>query len=148
MRSPQQKNPEEIQEGGVIDCRPVGIGNALRCLITKALFKQVTQVFNKAYSPMQYGRGEKAGGTKMYFNIKAHMEANSTHAVLSLDYSNAFNEASREKILEALWTVPDLRPIWFFCYHVKATSVSVLGTHSLQPHFDPKKEHNKELLKR
>ena len=113
-----KKNPEEIQEGGVMDCRPVGIGNALRCLITKALFKQVTQVFNKATSPMQYGCGEKAGGTKMYFNVKAHMEANPSHAVLSLDYSNAFNEASREKVLEALWTVPDLRPIWSFCYHL------------------------------
>ena len=113
-----KKAPEELEEGGIMDCRPVGIGNALRCLITKTLFQQVTQVFNHATSPMQYGCGEKAGGTKMYFNIATHMEANPSHAILSLDYSNAFNETSRQKILEALWSVPDLRPIWCFIYHI------------------------------
>jgi hypothetical protein len=128
-----KKHLEELNEGDIMDCRPVGIGNSLRCLITKALFKQFTNIFIQATAPMQYGCGEKAGGSKMIFNLSAHMKANPTHTLASLDYSNAFNEASREQILEALWTVPDLRPIWAFIYHilVPKSHVGVGSGHNL-----------------
>ena len=79
-----------------MDCRPVGIGNSLRCLITKALFTQFTNIFIQSTAPMQYSCGKKAGGSKIIFNLSAHMEANSTHTLAFLDYSNAFNGANRE----------------------------------------------------
>ena len=73
-----KKSPEDVKEGEVMDCRPVGVGNALRRLITRTLFAPFVSDFNAVTAPMQYGCGEKAGGTKMYFSIAVHLEANPT----------------------------------------------------------------------
>ena len=111
-----KQKPEDLQDGATMDCRPVGIGNAIRRLITKTLFDQFVGAFNAVTAPMQYGCGEKAGGTKMIFSVKVHTEANPTHATMSIDVANAFNEAKRAEILQALWTHPTLRPLWYYCY--------------------------------
>jgi hypothetical protein len=49
-------------------------------------------------------------------SVKVHTEANPTHATISIDVANAFNEAKRAKILQALWEHPTLRPLWYYCY--------------------------------
>ena len=68
----------------------------------------------------------------MVMASQLHLEAHPDHVVVSLDMENAYNEIVRARVLEALWSKPDLRPLFMFFYKEMAPESYVglgSGTH-------------------
>ena len=77
-----------------MDCRPICKGEAIKKVITKALYKPYMNKIKAGCEPSQF--------------------ANPDWVIIALDISNAFNEIQRYSILEELWENIELRPLWYY----------------------------------
>lgn len=85
--------------GGV---RPIAVSCTLHCLVANVASRMVRDELTLLLSPEQLGYGMKGGAeaavlTVRHFLTKLAME----HAVVKLDFQNAFNSIHRDKMLEA-----------------------------------------------
>ena len=113
-----KKTWEELQPRQTMDVQPIGVGNCMRRLITKALMKPLLEEFVKIMSPIQLGDGVRAGATKIAFTVGTHMSMNPDHCTIGMDVKNAFNSYFRKASLEALWHYPPLRSLYFFLHTI------------------------------
>ena len=82
-------DPRTRNEETPMDCRPVGIGNAARRVISQALLQPYKQDFITACSPSQLGCGVKAGSSQLLFSTQVMLEASPSHMVANIDVANA-----------------------------------------------------------
>ena len=75
----------ELEDGQLMDCRPVAKGNTLRKIVTSARLKPFKMSIISATKPTQFGSGEKAGGGQLVFGSQTMLEANKTHVGISID---------------------------------------------------------------
>ena len=93
---------EELEEGELMDCRPVMKGNTFRKVVTTAFMAPYKQALIDHTQPTQFGL-EKAGGSKLAFAAQLMLEANPHFVAIACDVSNAFNEVKRKNVLDELW---------------------------------------------
>ena len=117
-----KKDPLDLEEGELMDCRPVCKGESLRKVITKALYSPYLSTIRKVCDPCQFGIGTSGGGSQLVMAIQLLLEANPSWTVISLDIRNAFNEIKRTAVLEALWENLALRPLWYYNFRCKTVN--------------------------
>jgi len=118
-------DPASLAEGDLMDCRPVAMGNTLRKAVTGVLFDPFLQDIIAETKPMQFGCGEKAGGSQMIFAISLILEACPDFVCMALDLKNAYNKISREDCLEEVWRQRSLQPLWYYLWHTKCINAYV-----------------------
>ena len=112
----------EKKLGGV---RPIAVGCTLRRLVAKIAGKIVVGAVAELLSPRQLGY-RVCGGVEaaVHATRKYLQNLPSEHAMLKLDFTNAFNSVHRDKVLEA---VQDLAPnVYPLAHSSYSTSSSLL----------------------
>jgi len=108
------KNAADLETNETMDCRPICKGEAIKKVITKALYKPYMNKIKAGCEPSQFSVGTNGGGSQLIMAITLLLEANPGWVVIALDISNAFNEIQRHSILEELWKNIELRPLWYY----------------------------------
>jgi len=115
--------------GGV---RPIAVGCSLRRLVAKIAGNMVVEEMASLLSPRQLGYGIRGGAeaavhaTRQYLN---NLEPD--HAVVKLDFKNAFNSVRRDKMLDAVQVLaPKIYP-FVHCVYSSPSSL-FWGERSLQ----------------
>ena len=105
----------EKKGGGI---RPIAVGGTLRRLVAKIAGYVVKEDMASLLAPKQLGYGIKGGveaavhATRLYID---NLQPN--HAILKLDFKNAFNSVRRDKMLEAVQSLaPDIYPFVHSAY--------------------------------
>lgn len=101
--------------GGV---RPIAVGSTLRRLVAKAACRAVRDAVVVKLAPSQLGFGVQQGGEAAAHAARSFL-ANliDGHALLKIDFTNAFNTLSREEMLNVIHNeLPELYPFIDSCY--------------------------------
>jgi hypothetical protein len=105
------------QENGI---RPIAVGEVLRRLASKAALAMLRPKIKEFFLPHQVGIGLSSGGEALVHATQFLLETDGDDAGLSLlgiDFSNAFNSASRRVIFEECRKhFPELLRWLQFCY--------------------------------
>jgi len=75
-----------------MDCRPISKGEAIKKVITKALYKPYMNKIKAGCEPSQFSVGTNGGGSKFIMAITLLLEAYPDWVIIALDVSNAFND--------------------------------------------------------
>jgi len=78
-----------------MDCRLICKGEAIKKMITKALYKLYMNKIKAGCEPSQFSVGTNGGGSQLIMAIALLLEANPDWVIMALDISNAFNEIQR-----------------------------------------------------
>ena len=109
--------PLEKPTGGI---RPIAIGNVWRRLISKVGSNLVSEEMSLLLRPLQLGVSTPHGSEAIVHTISAMVEEkglDSKFGLLALDFQNAFNNVSRQVMLEECKTLcPKLFRWMYFCY--------------------------------
>ena len=81
--------------------RPIAIGEAWARLVSTCAM-QASSKIGPALAPLQVGVGIKGGATVLGQGTKAGIMAHEKDVTLQLDFKNAFNSLSRQRMLEAV----------------------------------------------
>ena len=105
--------------------RPIAVGCTLLRLVAKIAGKLVVGAVAELLSPRQLGYGVNGGvEAAVHASRKYLQNLPSEHAMLKLDFRNAFNSVRRDKVLEAVRDLaPDIYPLVHSSY---STSSSLL----------------------
>ena len=99
------------------DIRPIAVGETLRRLTGKCICAIQKEKISTFFHPLQLGVACKAGSEKIVHSLRACIEENwlkEDFVVFKVDMANAFNQVSRQAILdECLMFFPELLP-WVF----------------------------------
>ena len=88
------------KSGGV---RPIAVGCTLRRLVAKIAAKIVIGAVAELLSPRQLCYGVRGGVEAAVHATRKYLQnLPSGHAMLKLDFRNAFNSVRRDKVLEAV----------------------------------------------
>lgn len=104
------------KDGGL---RPIAVGSVFRRLTAKICCFVVQEESAKYFQPLQLGFGTKQGCETIVHSCRTFLnQRNTTSDVLvKIDYSNAFNSAERDVILQQVKThFPFLYPFLYQCY--------------------------------
>lgn len=104
------------KDGGL---RPIAVGSVFRRLTAKICCFVVQEESAKYFQPLQLGFGTKQGCETIVHSCRTFLnQRNTTSDVLvKIDYSNAFNSAERDVILQQVKThFPSLYPFLYQCY--------------------------------
>ncbi|KAK1867171.1 hypothetical protein I4F81_009680 [Pyropia yezoensis] len=106
-----------LQADGLPGLRPIGMPETLRKLVASALARAVRGAAAALFAPLQQGVGVSSACERMLHELEAHLALHPRHALLQLDYKNAFNLVSRR----GAWAVlsrafPLLRPYLTWVY--------------------------------
>ena len=63
-------------------------------------------------APIQLGLGSPAGAEAVIHKVQTLLELHPGHVLLSLDFANGFNSMFRHVMLERLYALPELSPLW------------------------------------
>ena len=121
----------EKKSGGM---RPIAVGCTLCRLVAKISGKMVVGAVAELLSPRQLGYGVRGGVEAAVHATRKYLQnLPSGHAMLKLDFRNAFNSVRRDKVLEAVRNLaPDVYPLAHSSY---STSSSLLwGDKVIQSH--------------
>ena len=91
--------PLEKQRGGV---RPIAVGDSWRRLVAKVLVRRYQpSISTNTLNPLQLEVGTKAGAETIIHATQAALESSlmDSHALLQLDFRNAFNSVDRRALL-------------------------------------------------
>ena len=108
--------------GGV---RPIAVGLTLRRLASKILMKKLYPKCKTLFFPHQLGVGTPKGAESAVHTVRAYIEKEkmSEKVLLKVDFRNAFNQISRNAVLQSVKThVPEIYP---FVHQSYATSSSL-----------------------
>jgi len=98
------------QQSGKLDIRPIAIGEVIMRVVNKAITHQKKSAFSRFFTPCQYGVMASCGAEQLIHTITAHLSLFTTHVVVGLDCSNAFNSLMRAACFRALADAPpDIR---------------------------------------
>jgi len=97
-----KQDTADIEVNETMDCRPICKGEAIKKVITKALYKPNMNKIQAGCEPNQFAVGTNGGGSQLIMAITLLLEANPDWVIIALDISNAFNEIQRYSILEEL----------------------------------------------
>ena len=115
--------------GGV---RSIAIGETLRRLIAKCLLGEVRQRAREYFWPAQVGVAVPGGGEVAVHTTRSWVERHARQAdkvLLKLDFKNAFNEVSRQAVLDtAQAQFPALARWVTWCYQAPASLYFGRGT--------------------
>ena len=93
--------PGGMQADGLPGLRPIGMPETLRKLVAAALARSVRGAAAALFAPLQMGVGVSSACERMLHELEAHLALHPHHALLQLDFRNAFNLVSRA----AAWAV-------------------------------------------
>ena len=120
-----------VAPGRTPDTRPIGVGSNRRRAWTGQLADDHSTDFADILWPSNVAVGVKAGIPKMLFALRAHMEANPSHILLKLDFTNAFNTMSRAAIIQACLNEPRWRKFVKFIWVTLSPASHVQGIPAL-----------------
>ena len=103
------------EDGGI---RPIAVGCTLRRLVSKCAINRFKQSANAFFSPHQLGFAVPNGAEAAVHAARIYLQnLPSENAMLKLDFSNAFNSLSREKMFQAVRDLaPQLLPLVLSAY--------------------------------
>ena len=79
--------------------RPIGVGETLRRLISKAILQVTREDIQRVVGSVQLCAGQEAACETGILAMRSHFDDEGTEAVLMVDASNAFNSLNREAAL-------------------------------------------------
>ena len=98
--------------------RPIGIGEACRCIIAKTILNVIGPDVMEAAGPLQLCAGQDAGCEAVVHSIRQLYLEYDTEALLLVDAENAFNSLNRETALRnILHLCPSIGHVVFNIYH-------------------------------
>jgi len=89
------RKPGGVQADGLPRLRPIGMPEVLRKLAATALARAVRSAAAALFAPLQLGVGVPSACERILHEVRAHLAAHPTHALVQLDFANAFNLVSR-----------------------------------------------------
>jgi len=105
------RKPGGVGADGLPGLRPIGVPKTLRKLAASALATAVRAPAAALFAPLQLGVGVSSPCERILHQVRAHMAAHHGHAVVQLDYRNAFNLVSRSAAAAVLGAaLPVLSP--------------------------------------
>ena len=106
------------KDGGV---RPIAIGLTLRRLVAKLAVDQTMGVVKSSFQPVQLGVGVSRGLEAGIHAGRQFLNSLSPgHAMLKLDFANAFNTIRRDSLLECVSRVaPGIYPFVYATYAIE-----------------------------
>ncbi len=101
--------------GGV---RPIAVGCTLRCLVAKVAGFSVVGDMAALLAPHQLGYGVSGGAEAAVHAARKFLSnLDPEHAIVKLDFSNAFNSIRRDSMLEAIRShAPSIYPLVHTAY--------------------------------
>ena len=87
------------------DVRPIGIGIVHMNVVSKSVARIITKEAKQVIGKTQVGVAEKNGTELLVHSMSSALEFvkdNNDYAILSVDFQNAFNTVSRDKVLELI----------------------------------------------
>jgi Reverse transcriptase (RNA-dependent DNA polymerase) len=116
--------------GGV---RPIAISESFYKLATMYAVSLVKTALPAIFEPIQFGVGAPGGHERAVHLVQAGLETMGDDAILvKCDIRNAFNSRHRSQVLEELFRIDALKPIWsiaFFAY--KQSSALLIMEHGM-----------------
>jgi len=94
--------PGGVGGDGLPGLRPIGMPETLRKLAASALAATVRVAAAELLSPAQLGVGVSSACERLLHEMEAHLAYHPGHAVVQLDYRNAFNLVSRAAAMAVL----------------------------------------------
>ena len=91
------------------------VGDVFRRLVARTLAQHYAAALQTACMPFQFGLSTRAGTEALFKLLQVATECNSRATVLSVDAVGAFDHVSRQAMLEALRSRPELEPLLPFC---------------------------------
>ena len=95
-----ERDPEKL--------RPIGMRNPFFKTLHKEIISQNREAFKEFLEPQQLGMSV-SGAAKLVNSVRMVLEQNTSFICVKLDFRNAFNEASRARVVEALEEVDSLK---------------------------------------
>ena len=90
------------------DVRALVMGDAFRRLVARTLAQQLSTEFQCACAPFQFALSTKAGAEALVRVVRAATESDAQTTILSVDGMGAYDHISRQSMLSALASRPDL----------------------------------------
>ena len=90
------------------DVRALVMGDAFRRLVARTLAQQLSTEFQRACAPFQFALSTKAGAEALVRVVRAATESDAQTTILSVDGVGAYDHISRQSMLSALASRPDL----------------------------------------
>ena len=101
--------------------RPIGIGETLRRLISKAILKVTKDEIHRTVGSLQLCAGQDPACESGVLAMEAMFENDKTEAVMLVDASNAFNSLNREAALKNIHILcPAIAPILINTYRTSS----------------------------
>ena len=129
--------------------RALVIGNVFRRLVARALAKHFAEALQAACMPYQFGLSTRAGTEALDKLLQVATECNPRTTVLSVDVVGAFDDVSRQAMLEGLRSRPQLAPLLPFARQFSAaksatsgSTTLALSTRSCKPRVESKATHS------
>ena len=129
--------------------RALVIGNVFRRLVARALAKHFAEALQAACMPYQFGLSTRAGTEALDKLLQVATECNPRTTVLSVDAVGAFDDVSRQAMLEGLRSRPQLAPLLPFARQFSAaksatsgSTTLALSTRSCKPRVESKATHS------
>jgi hypothetical protein len=111
--------PARKKDDGV---RPIAVSEVfLRAASALSLRLLPDGALSHLLAPLQLGIGSSGGAEAIIHRVQALLELQPNHVLLSLDFVNGFNSMFRHVMLERLFALPELSPLWRLanlCYGV------------------------------
>src|SRR6185436_12768109 len=93
--------------------RPIAVSEIfLRAASSLSLRLLPSGTLSRLLAPIQLGLGPVGGTEAVIHRVQALLELNPDHVLLSLDFANGFNSMYRHVMLERLYALPELSPLW------------------------------------
>ena len=94
-------------------CRPIAVGEQLYRLAAIVATSRVCEAAAPLLAPHQYGVGVPAGAERILHALQHKLtDRDERLALLQLDITNAFNTCDRARLLQELYALPDLQPVF------------------------------------
>ena len=90
------------------DVRALVMGDAFRRLVARTLAQQLSTEFQRACAPFPFALSTKAGAEALVRVVRAATESDAQTTILSVDGVGAYDHISRQSMLSALASRPDL----------------------------------------
>ena len=84
-----KKETADLETNETMDCRPICKGEAIKKVITKALYKPYMNKIKAGFEPSPFAVGTNGGGSQLIMAITLLLEANPDWVIIALDISNA-----------------------------------------------------------
>ena len=113
------------------DVRPVAIGEVWRRAVVSTAVKQYNIAIGASYKGLQVAVGVADGSAKLLAMIRGTMEANPDFVLVKIDLKNAYNEACRMAVLNAMLKNPATRKFAPYFHAAMSPKSKIFGINAL-----------------